>query len=161
MKLLLPNSVLSPQDLEALTFEIREYASWFSHNTIKHQAGASRGTKAPELTAAALEVLRNWNAQKLLDQATLAELGAALEDFKASAPSLTITLAAPAGGDLKQTLVTWCRENIAPNVLISFRFNATLLGGMVVRYGSHIFDWSFRREILEHHAKFPEVLRRV
>lgn len=161
MKLLLPNSVLSPQDLEALIFEIRDYANWFSHNTIKHQAGASRGSQAPVLSPAALEVLRNWNAQKLLDQATLTELVEALDDFKTSAPSLTITLAAPAGGDLKQTLVTWCRENVAPNVLVSFRFNATLLGGMVVRYGSRIFDWSFRREILEHHAKFPEVLRHV
>lgn len=161
MKLLLPNSVSSPQDLMALTFEVREYASWFSHNTIKHQAGAKRGSQAPALSAAALEVLRSWNAQKPITGDTLVELVTALEDFKETAPSLTITLAAPAGGDLKQTLVTWCRENIAPNVLVSFRFNATLLGGMVVRYGSRIFDWSFRREILEQHAKFPEVLRNV
>ena len=74
---------------------------------------------------------------------------------------MSITLAAPAGAGLKRTLAEWCRQNIDENLLVHFDFNATLLGGMVVNYGSRIFDWSFRRRILEDRAKFPEVLRRV
>jgi len=62
---------------------------------------------------------------------------------------------------IQKNLVNWCRENIAPNILITFQFNATLLGGMVIRHGSNIFDWSFRRQILAARNNFPEVLRRV
>jgi F0F1-type ATP synthase delta subunit len=84
-----------------------------------------------------------------------------LEDYGTSAPIITITLAAPAPNSLKKTLIDWCRKNIAPNALIDFRFNATMLGGMVVQYGSRIYDWSFRRQILAARDKFPEILRNV
>jgi F0F1-type ATP synthase delta subunit len=70
-------------------------------------------------------------------------------------------LAAPPSNGIKKTLVAWCRKNIATDILVNFDFNSTLLGGMVVRYGSHVFDWSFRRKILEEHSKFPGVLRNV
>jgi F0F1-type ATP synthase delta subunit len=50
---------------------------------------------------------------------------------------------------------------VAPNMLVDFKFNSTMLGGMVVQYGSHIYDWSFRQRILDARDKFPEVLRSV
>lgn len=160
-QLVLPPSISSPQDLLALTLEVRSYARWYSHNTIKAKAKASRGSQAPALSPTTVELIRNWAGQQLLTQDRLDELIAALENYRDTAPTLTITLAAVPSGDVKRTLVTWCRENIAPNALVSFRMNATLLGGMVVRYGSRVFDWSFRREIIANRSKFAEVLRRV
>lgn len=160
-KLALPDSISSPQDLLSLTIDVRAYARWFSHNTIKAKASATRGSQAPTVAPATIELIRNWTGQALLTQESLDELIAALEQFRDTAPTLTITLAAPAGSELRNTLVAWCRANIAPNVLVSFRFNATLLGGMVVRYGSRVFDWSFRREIIANRTKFTEVLRSV
>jgi hypothetical protein len=159
--LVLPDTISSPQDLLALTIDVRAYARWFSHNTIKAKASAARGSQAPQVSPVTIELIRNWTGQALLTQDSLDELIAALEHFRDTAPTLTITLAAPAGGELKKTLVAWCRANIAPNALVSFRFNATLLGGMVVRYGSRVFDWSFRREIIANRSKFAEVLRNV
>lgn len=161
MKLRLPNSVSSQQDVTVLALEIHEYARWFSHNAIKEQVHAKRASAPPPISPAAIELIQTWSAKKLLSQQILDELIQALEKFKNTAPSLTITLAAPAAGDLKQTLVAWCRANVEPNILVTFRFNSTLCGGMVVRYGSHVFDWSFKRQILAARAGFPEVLRRV
>jgi len=160
-RLIIPDSVSSPQDLLALTIDVRAYSRWFSHNTIKAKASATRGLQAPSVSPVTIDLIRSWTGQALLTQESLDELIAALEQFRDTAPTLTITLAAPAGGELRKTLVAWCRANIAPNVLVSFRFNATLLGGMVVRYGSRVFDWSFRREIIANRAKFTEALRNV
>jgi F0F1-type ATP synthase delta subunit len=84
-----------------------------------------------------------------------------LREFEESAPHITLTLAAPAPNGLKKTLISWCRDNIDKNILVDFKFNATILGGMVVVYGSRIFDWSFKRQILAAREKFPEVLRNV
>lgn len=161
MKLQLPSSVSSPQDVASLTIEVQSYARWFSHASIKQQVKAGNIPAAPELSPAATEVIQAWSAQSELSQQVLDALINELGQFKKDAPSITITLAAPAPGDLKQTLVTWCRTNIAADILVTFKFNATILGGMIVNYGSHIFDWSFRRQILSSRAKFPEILRHV
>lgn len=161
MKLQLPNSVASQQDLQSLLVDIRAYAKWFSHNTLKKRLSLKRTTEPPIISEAANELIHDWSVVKPLSVHSLDELIAAIEAYGQSAPTMTIVLAAPPTGGLKKLLVEWCRKHIAPNVLVSFEFNSTLLGGMVVRYGSHIFDWSFRRQILDASTRFPEVLRHV
>ena len=115
----------------------------------------------PTLSPSALELVRGATGGKLLSQSTLDELIEKLDKYKVNTPTITITLAAPPTADIKADLVAWCRKNLAPDMLVNFKFNGLLLGGMVIRYGSHIFDWSFRRQILENRHKFPEVLSRV
>lgn len=161
MKLTLPSSVSSLEDVRSLTVETRGYAHWFAHEAIKKQVGAKRAADAPALSPAATEMLRSWGEKQPLSTARLNELITALDGFNKTAQTLTITLAAPAGGAVKQELVAWCRQNLASDILVNFQFNTTLLGGMVVRCGSRIFDWSFRRQLLSNGAKFPEVLRHV
>lgn len=162
MKLQLPSSVSSQQDLQALVLEIREYARWWAHATIKKQLHTRHAAaEPPVLSPAASELLHSWESKQELNRNNLDTLIRELQQFQAKAPTLTITLAAPPAAGLKKSLVSWCRENIAADVLVQFEFNSTLLGGMVVRYGSRIFDWSFRRQILANRQHFPEVLRHV
>lgn len=161
MKLNLPDNVSSPQDLTALMLEIHDYARWFSQSAIQKRTSSKQTAEPPQLSDTASELLRVWEPTKNLTQTRLDELQTALERFKAEASTMTITLAAPPTNDVKQQLVAWCRHNISHAVLVRFQFNATLLGGMVVQRGSRIFDWSFRRQLLEHRTTFPEVLRRV
>lgn len=161
MKAPLPSTVSSLQDLSALTLEIRDYAKWFAHNAIKARVNAKNVTPPPTLTPGALEMVRAVGGKKLLDQQVLDSLILDLETAKKSAPTITITLAAPATGDVKQALVSTCRQHIDSSALVTFKFNASLCGGMVINYGSHVFDWSFRRQILANRAKFTEVLRSV
>lgn len=161
MKVRLPNSIFSIQDLSSLTLEIRDYAKWFAHNAIKQRVHAKNVTPPPPLSDAALELVRSAGSNKLLNQKALDVLIENLETAKQHAPTVSITLAAPATPDVKKILVGACREHIAPDALVSFKFNSGLCGGMVLHYGSRVFDWSFRRQILENRAKFPEVLRRV
>lgn len=158
----LDDSISSPQDMRALILEIRDYARWYSHAAIKKRVQVRRaGNDAPQLSPAATALLRDWNSHNPLSRSSLDALLKELERATATAPQLTITLAGPPAGQVKKSLVAWCRDNIAPNVLVTFQFNATILGGMVVRCGSRIFDWSFRRQILDNRQHFPEVLRHV
>lgn len=158
---MLPASVTSPQDITSLQLELHDYARWFSHNSIKKQLHTGHADNAPELSPQARELLRTWSQPEPLSVKSLDKHMHALEEYAHSAPQITITLAAPAPVSLKQTLTTWCRQNLAPNMLVNFEFNSGLCGGMVVRYGSRMFDWSFRRQILENKQKFPEVLKHV
>lgn len=161
MKLTLPASVASAQDLSAVVNDVHTYAKWASRELIKQKvAGKSTGPQ-PELSADASAIIRAWSGGKALTQTSIDGLVKALEDYKKSAPSITITLAAVPSGEVKTKLVAWCRKEIDQNVLVSFRLNRNILGGMVVAYGSHIHDWSFRRKLLEAPKSFHEVLARV
>jgi F0F1-type ATP synthase delta subunit len=144
-----------------LLLEIRDYARWFAHESIKKRVNADHVSDAPDISPAATVLIRDMVDKKSLDQKNLDTLIETLEEYKKTAPSLTITLSAPPTGGIKNSLVAWCRENIAPNVLVTFRFNSALLGGMILHSGSRVFDWSFRRQLLAARANFPEVLRRV
>ncbi len=161
MKIKLPDSISSSQDVAALSLEISEYARWFYHNSVKDRTKSKHVSLPPTLSPSALDLVREATSGKLLSQTTLDALIEKLDKYKSGAPTITITLAAPATADIKVNLVAWCRKNLEPDMLVNFKFNGLLLGGMVIRYGSHIFDWSFRRQILENRHKFPEVLRRV
>ena len=161
MKPNLPSSVLSLQDLKSIIVDIRKYSEWFSLNAVKTKVAGSPYAEQPAISPAAITYVEQLAAKAPLSVASLDGLIKELEKLGATLPSITITLAAPAPGSLKITLVNWCRQNIDPNILVDFRFNSTILGGMVLQYGSHIYDWSFRRQILTARQHFPEVLRRV
>jgi hypothetical protein len=141
--------------------DVHDYARWFAHESIKSHVDVEHMSDPPTMSPATTELIYEWGAKKSITEQSLAELIEELEQYNHNAPNITITLAAPPTSDIKKTLVAWCRKNIAPNILVNFQFNTTLLGGMVVRYGSRVFDWSFRRQLLAARERFPEVLRRV
>lgn len=162
MKLKLPKTVASPQDLSALILEVKEYAKWYAHESIKMRFSSAKSSQgAPVLSAGASELIRTWFGNKEPNRLRFDGLIKTLEQYAKNSQLVTITLAAPAPNSLKATLVEWFRSNVSPDILVSFQINSTLLGGMVVRLGSRVFDWSFRRQILDAKATFPEVLRRV
>lgn len=162
MSLELPSSVTSLEDLKGIIMELQTYAKWFAAASIKQRVSTkSAVANPPTLSAESIALVQELSSQQQLSSKNLETLIANLRAIAERSPQLTITLAAPAPVKLKKELVTWCREHIAPSALISFKFNATLLGGMVVQYGSHVHDWSFRRQILANRNHFPEVLRRV
>lgn len=161
MKLKIPDTVSSPQDLAVLLLEMHDYTRWFAHESIKKRVNAKHTSEAPTLSPAADQLISDLEHKKSLTQQNLDALVETLEEYKKTAPSLTITLPAPPTNSLKATLVGWCRENITPNVLVTFRFNSALLGGMTLHFGSRVFDWSFRRQLLANKERFPEVLRNV
>ena len=161
MNLKLQNSVSSRQDLRDIILQVRSYSQWLAQANIKKRYVASQAAPEPAISSAAADLISQWSGDSSTSQKSLDELITTLEDFEGSAPNITITLAGPPPGNLKTTLISWCRQNINPNILVDFKFDSTILGGMVIRYGSHIHDWSFKRQILASRDKFPEVLRRV
>jgi hypothetical protein len=161
MKLSLQDNVTSTQDLKAVILEVRTYAKWFGQTVVKMHLKRGSSYKPPIISQPAVNLINGCSTNQQISQKSLDELIAALEDLEATAPHISVALAAPPPGDLKKTLTEWFRKNIAPNILVDFSFNSTILGGMVIQYGSHVYDWSFKRQILASREHFPEVLRHV
>ncbi len=161
MKLVMPDSVASSQDLAIILRDVQSYSNWASRELIKQKVAGKSTSAQPILSEDATQIIRAWSAGKPMTQASIDELLEALEAYRKSAPTITITLAAIPSGDVKKKLVAWCRKELNQNILVSFRLNRNILGGLVVAYGSHIHDWSFRRKLLESNTRFSEVLVNV
>ena len=161
MKLTLPDSVVSPQDLASLISDVHAYSAWASHQLIKQRMSAKTPSPQPAVSAASIEVITAWSEGKPLSQKSIDELTVALDAYKKKAPVVTITLAAMPSGDLKTKIIQWFRREVRPDTLVSFRMNRQILGGMVVTSGSRIHDWSYRRVLLTRKTSFSEVLRHV
>ena len=161
MKLSLPNSVASRQDFKTVISDVRKFSAWAGQTAIKTKVSGAGAGQQPMISQAAADLINQWRLDKEAGKKGLDALIKELEELAAVTPHVTITLAAPAPAKLRQEIVAWFRKNVAPNMRVDFKFNATMLGGIVVHYGSRVFDWSFKRQILGARAKFPEILRNV
>jgi hypothetical protein len=157
MSLKLPASISTEQDLSMLVVEISECYKWLSHEAVKRKAGNKEVSSPPAMSEAASALVHQSGASP----EKLEELIKELELLQKNAKIITITFAAYPSNTIKQTMVSWFRKEISDDVLINFDYNRSLLGGMVVRVGSRVFDWSFRRNIIDGEAKFMEIYRGV
>ncbi len=161
MKLKLSSDIVSSEDLKALMNEIAVYAKWFRHNEIKMHITNQQATGRPMLSDAAADMLEQAAKPGKLTANMIDELLKELNaQFKAM-PRVRITLAAMPTGAVKHKLAGWCRDNISPTLLIDFRYNASILGGMVVNLGSRTYDWSFRSRLMESREKLAEAFSSV
>lgn len=161
MGLSIPPDVSSSQELANLILEVKDYSKWFTNYSIVKKISKKNTPVPPKISGSAIKLIKDYGDNKNLTRAVLNNLVYDLEKSKKQSKLITITLAAPVTSDVKNNLVKWLRDNINSEVLVNFQFNATILGGMILRCGSHIYDWSFRKKILENRQKFPEILQNV
>lgn len=161
MKIDIPTSISSLEDLTELLHELRLYIRWFLHESIKKQVDAGSRAAMPKLSSAAEDLLQALEKDGKLNSRGLENLVKTIETYRKKASPVVITLAAPATTGIKTMIVQWCRKNISGDVLVSFHHDSSILGGMVIRNKSRVVDLSFRRQLFESDTKFVEVLTRV
>ena len=157
----LPSSISSPQDLTNLILEIEKYNKWYLERFNAISAKSTYKAPQPDISRIALDLIISWDKQEQLDPERINTKINELRHISRSAPVITITLAAPAPMGIKNEIVSWCRQNLNAQVLVSFQFNSTILGGIILRTGSKVYDWSFKHNLLNVNTTFTEVLDRV
>lgn len=160
---ILPTTIASIRDLQAVIQELQQLEQWTMQQTVRTTIQIKRRSKIvePQLSDMAKQALHNWQQKHDLTPRSLQQLTRELETQRLHAKTITIILAAPVTQPLREKLIAWCRESISPQIFVNFEFNRSLLGGMVVRTGSKIHNWSFRSQILASSGAFPEILRHV
>ena len=155
MSPILPSSVSSPEDLLAVAKELKQLSSAISKRS-RFKDNASK-TPYDRLSGMAIDVVKEQK-RNLTSDIMLGAFAQELLGVIKTAPQIVVVLAAPVTPDLRDTLTEWFRKNLSPTVLIRIQFNPSLLGGIIVRYKSHIYDWSFRSSILQKKDNFAKVL---
>ncbi|MCL4357324.1 F0F1 ATP synthase subunit delta [Patescibacteria group bacterium] len=162
-QLKLDGSISSSEDLRAVIEEIKSYKSAFRQAQIKAAVSHHPGRQPlPELSSPAAAMLNQFRSgSKPIINETIEQALVELERMFAQAVKIRVVLAAPAPNSLKRRLTDWMRNNVAKNLLIDYRYDSGILGGMVIIAGSHIYDWSLRRDLQANGDKFKEVISRV
>lgn len=149
----LPNDVYSPDQLSELTMELREYIGALRDTTLRNQASkTAKKTSLPTMSALLKLVFENVS-DGVTPEAMLRELEAMLKN----APTVHLMLAAQPSKEMRRQLVLWFRVEIHPTTLLTFSERHDLGGGIVVRAGSHVYDFSFKRKVVDNQKRITEI----
>lgn len=88
----------------------------------------------------------------------LEEISELLNKVRDTGPRLHLTFASIPGADLKHQLTMWVRENIHEFALVSFHYDQSIIGGLVIRTRNKIFDFSYAKELKEPKTKLTTIL---
>ncbi len=157
MTLTLPATIASRQDVMRLRTEVERYRSWMDQYENAAKRSVTYQNEQPMLSEGASLMIRQWLDSKQL----LTDMIKNLADIAASAPSMTLTLAGPPPASVQASLVTWVRENIDPAMLVEFRWNTRILGGIIAKTDTGFHDWSYRDRLLANRDKLIERLAHV
>lgn len=157
----LPETIYSVAQLEAYVFELNSYIAWLDAQHVKQKVGVKSGGGEPTLSQELVDLVMSQSGGSATSIEQLNTVKAVFSQCLERSPRVTVTLAAIPGPAVKKKLVSWFRHEGGENILIDFTANRNLLGGIMVRTKNRIFDYSFRKRIIDNRARLPEVLKRV
>jgi hypothetical protein len=144
--------VYSPDQLSELLLQIQDVAGVVRGAAARKDAEQEPVTLSPEL-----EQLLTVNKVTVDDVAALDALSKEIQVTLDRAPAVHILLAAMPGRAIRRQLVTWFRTQVNPLTLITFAARSDLGGGAIVQAGSHLYDLSFRRSIIDNKKRLTEI----
>jgi hypothetical protein len=154
----LPSAIYSPQLLESVIYDLQYYLDWIRQNQIRKQVGA-KPKEEPNHSDETVLVIEAWLAGK---KPTIESIEALLTDLKnLELPEVHIMLAALPNRAQREKLVSWFRTNATPHLLVSFVADRNLGGGIVVRTPNHVFDYTWKQELVANRDKLAGILKRV
>jgi F0F1-type ATP synthase delta subunit len=155
----LPNNIYSPDQVSTVVLDLNTFQGELRDDQARAKI-KSKKTEAPEPTALLRDVLDAAGLDNPTPDA-LDELRKLLENMLAKAPVAHVTLAALPKLPIKTKFAAWFRQEISPNMLLTFAVRTDIGGGAVVQTGSHVYDFSFRNLLMANKAKLAEIAARV
>ncbi len=156
----LPVDLYSPDQLGAIILELRSYIAALHDALVRDQVAHTQNVAAPHTSALLMGVLRSANVSPT-DQAEVEKVLKELEAIRSKAPAAHLMMAALPNRELKRRLVEWFRDEIHPYMLLTFATRTDIGGGVVIQAGSHIYNYSFREQILGHKNRISEIYNSV
>ncbi|MDF2461575.1 MAG: atpH [Candidatus Saccharibacteria bacterium] len=157
-KYVLPPAVYSPQLLEAVVYDLEVYLDWYRQSKVKKQVGATPDPE-PTHSAETVVVIEAWLAGKPPTLESLEELIETLKNLEL--PQIHVMLAALPNRAQRELLVNWFRNNTTPQLLVSFVADRNLGGGVVVRTPNHVYDYTWKQQLVAGRDKLAGIIKSV
>lgn len=162
-RLRLPDSISTSEQLISFIESLSDYQSYIRRLNIaakaKVDSAKSPVLEAPAMPAELLEFLKAQFGDEPVTIDRLEEIKGFFRDIKEKSPSVHIMMAFLPTASEKAQLTHWFRENIAADILLSFSQNSGMIGGMLIRTRTRIFDFSMRTTLMANRHYLAELLK--
>lgn len=157
----LPVDLYSADQLSAAMLELHDYIGTMRDAAIRNKTSDSKARlEAPHLSALLLGLFRGADIAPD-DQRAAESLLHALELIRSKAPVVHVTLPALPNRTLKRKLTVWFRAEVHPHTFLTFATRSDIGGGIIVQAGSHVYDFSFRQQLLGNKHRIAEIFNGV
>lgn len=156
-RLKLPVMVSGPVEVGRLVREIGEI------DEALHQLGLREGgskTKMPQ-TSHLMDQLIELNELNLLHQEDRKALESYLSDVKQKSPVLHMSFSADPSSAFIERLMSWLRQEIHPEVLLTIGLQPNLGAGSILRSTNKYFDLSLRKNFENKRELLKEYIHKV
>ncbi len=161
MSVRMPNDLYSPDQLSAIILELRSYLAQLHDGAVRAKtAHTPMEAPATHLSALLMGVMHGTGITTT-DSAEAEKLLKGLEAIRDKAPAVHLMMAALPNRTLKRQLTAWFRAEVHPYTLMTFAVRMDIGGGVVMQAGSHIYDFSFRQQILGNKQRISEIFAGV
>lgn len=157
----LPVDLYSPDQLGIIILEAGNHSSVLRDAAVRVQTTGTPDAVEPLHTSALLTGILHGNGLPANDHASMEALSKGLKLIRTQAPVAHLTLAALPNRSLKRQLTEWFRKEINPYMLLTFAVRTDIGGGVVLRVGSRIYDFSFRQQIVGNKHRIAEIFENV
>lgn len=152
----LPADLYSPDQLSELIMELRSYIDALRDTALRNRATAASSSPAPTMSPLLRELFEGASGS-MTPEEMLRELEALLK----KAPIVHLIFPALPDKELKRQLILWFRVEVSPHTLLTVSERRDIGGGIVIRAGSRVYDFSFRRRILDNKHRLMEIASSV
>ena len=137
-QLKLPKDLIGKGDVHRILREINALNDFFVGAKAR-QPGSS--VQMPK-TSRTLETMAAENGLNLFEESVRQQLYKTLDVLSESAPSMHISFASEPSPKALEPILSWLRENIHPQILLSVGYQPSIAAGCVLRSTNKIFDMS-------------------
>ena len=141
----LPPLVVGPVEISRLRRELAAIDETLLEHTLRKKGGSARMLKTSQL----MDQLADLNELNLLHKTDRERLHRFLEAVASRAPVLHISFSADPSPAFLEKLMSWLREKIHPQVLVTIGVQPTIAAGCIVRSPNKYFDFSLRQDFTD------------
>lgn len=144
----LPSSIVTRSDLMQLLHEIERIDGELTAAAARAKVGVS--TDSQIVGSAQVSDFLNANQLQLGDGNSRNQLVHQLRQLKDKAPTIHVTFASAADRKSLATIVSWLRQSVHPQSVLSVGLQPDLIGGVYIRTPNHVYDLSVRARLAGH-----------
>ncbi|HSX28684.1 MAG TPA: F0F1 ATP synthase subunit delta [Candidatus Saccharimonadales bacterium] len=153
----LPGELYSPEHLGVVIIELRNFIARMNDREVRKKVTGATGEAMPPLSRLAERLLQaNELTPSKLEG--IEQLLKKLEAIRTEAPTVHIVLAELPDATLRQQLADWFRTQADSHTLLTFAMRSDIGGGLLLQSGSHLYDFSFRTQLLANKQRLAEIL---
>lgn len=156
----LPDTITSADQIMAFVENLSDYQSYIRKLNVAARVKVDKpaNLESPSMPIELVNFLKAQFGDEEVTITRLEEIKTFFKDVKANSPSVHIMMAFAPTMSERAEMAHWFRANIDPNILLSFTQNSDVIGGLLVRTRTKIFDMSFRTVLLAGRARLAELI---